>query len=465
LWHWTSKSKYPDNRGVSRLLFRRYLLPVSPWVLALPVVAVVLGLVLAVSLAGPAVPAPEAATEPMAAGSEAPPAGSRAPAGELRLTFLGDIMAHAVNFTMADYGRIYEHVRGELSADDITFANLETPVISSRPQASYPRFNVHRDYVLSAARAGVDALSIANNHTNDWGAAGIAETREELALLTASRGLSVSGLRAREGEPIRATLVEAAGRRVGFVAVTQFHNVPGPGTGLVYTADYRDEAAAESFLEWVSIHALGFDLFVVSYHGGREYVLEPDPRKARFFERLARAGADVVWSHHPHVVQPWRTIERADGSEALLLYSTGNFISGQTWRLGPADAATTRAHTGDSPLFRVHARWDAAGRLRLEHDPVLAANYRDPEHGMIVRPLDDLIRSDIDERWKRYYVVRRNALREVAWRSGDPHLAAAGGDPAGTPATPGGTRTAGGAGPAGTGAPQAGSPQAGAVLD
>lgn len=411
-------------------MFKRYLIPFDVPVLTIPPALVILGAV-AVLVVFPARQAPDRgsvadAPGPPVAGGQ--PGAARAPedsresdgAPELLLTFLGDIMAHAVNSSMADYARIYEDVRDELHADDLTFANLETPVVASRPYASYPRFNVHPEYARAAADAGVDVFSVANNHVTDWGAGGVAETRSALALLAASHGVASNGTRRDPSEELEISELRAGGRRIGFVAVTQMLNVP-EGRELVQLVDYRDPAAADAFAQWISLRALGFDLFIVSYHGGWEYALEPDPAKAAFFERLARAGADVVWSHHPHVVQPWRYIERADGSSALILHSTGNFISGQTWRLGPEHAATARAHTGDTPLFRVRARWETGDgedeRLVLHHDPLLAANYRDPEHGMVVRRLDELIRSDIDPRWKRYYVVRRNALQEVVWRS------------------------------------------------
>lgn len=429
---------------MSRLLFKRYLIPLDLPVLTIPP-ALVIFAVVAMLVLSPARETPDRLAEAaddgaanMAAdagtATAAPrPGAAPTPDGprewdELSLTFLGDIMAHTVNFSMADYARIYDDVRDVLGADDLTFANLETPVVSSRPYASYPRFNVHPEYARAAADAGVDVFSVANNHVTDWGARGVGETRSALALLAASHGLASNGTRQQGGEELAVTELRAGGRRIGFVAVTQMLNVH-EGRELVQLVDYRDTAAAAAFAEWVSLRALGFDLFIVSYHGGREYALEPDPAKAAFFERLARAGADVVWSHHPHVVQPWRFIERADGSPALILHSTGNFISGQTWRLGPEHAGTTRAHTGDTPLFRVRARWepgdDGHERLALRHDPLLAANYRDPEHGMVVRRLDELIRSDINPRWKRYYVVRRNALQEVAWRSERVRIAAA----------------------------------------
>lgn len=432
---------------MSRLLFKRYLVPFGPSVLLIPL-AVVGVAVLVWSFAGPAAgeasgpsggeapedqaPLSEEPADDRAAGESAAedPVDGAAARGsssdgqdaaseereEVELTFLGDIMAHRVNFSMGNYRRIYREVEDELGGDDLTFANLETPVVASHPYESYPRFNVKPEYARAAAESGVDVFSAANNHAADRGPDGVAATRSALEAIDKSVGLSFGGLREKPGDGFEAVTLEAEGRTIGFVAVTQSLNGLDGGS-LVQTLDYRDEQAAERFTTWLSRQVEHFDLFVVSYHGGREYVLDPDPEKAAFFERLVRAGADIVWSHHPHVVQPWQHIERGDGSEAIILHSTGNFISGQTWGFQPEQADAARAHTGDGALFRVSVQWDEAGKALINHDPLFVSNYHHPRHGMIVRPIDEIIRSDIDESWKRYYVVRRNALQETAWRS------------------------------------------------
>jgi poly-gamma-glutamate synthesis protein (capsule biosynthesis protein) len=401
---------------VTRLIFRRYLLPFHPATLLLPVALIAAGVVALKVLAPPAEPATASAS----AGSEqaAPEAPSIADRPEpLLLTFLGDIMAHAVNFNMNDFSRIYADVATELGGDDLTFANLETPVIADRPYESYPRFNVKPAYVRAGVEAGIEVFSLANNHAADHGRDGIEATRAALSSLAATHQVTANGLRASADEPFEVTAFRVRGRRIGFVAVTQFLNGPATGKELVHTVDYREASQAGRFLEWVASRAPSYDLFIVSFHGGREYVLEPEPAKVRFFDRLVRAGADIVWSHHPHVVQPWRHIERRDGTDAMVLHSTGNFISGQTWSLGPEHANSQRAYTGDGALFRVRAHWDGAGRLVLHHDPLFVSNYRHPSHGMVVRVLDPLIADDLDPSWKRFYVVRRNALQEIAWRS------------------------------------------------
>jgi poly-gamma-glutamate synthesis protein (capsule biosynthesis protein) len=411
---------------VTRLLFKRYLVSVEPILAAAGVLVLALGAISAAFLwpsgdtterAAAGAPAPQAVAGRRAeGGAKEANAPARAREERLTLTFLGDIMAHSVNYRMADYARIYADVREHLQNDDATFANLETPVVENLPYRTYPRFNVKPPYARAAVEAGIEVFSAANNHATDYGAEGVAATREALADLAASHGLASSGLRAEGGEDFSVTELRIGGKLIGFVAVAQLLNDP-TGGELVYTVDYADRAEARRFLSWVSGRAETYDLFIVSYHGGTQYRLSPEPAKAQFFEELVAAGADVVWSHHPHVVQPWRHIERAGGEDALILSSTGNFISGQTWHLGPQDARAERAYTGDTALFRVHVEWDARGALRVRHEPILVSNYRHPEHGMIVRRLDALVESDIPSEWKRYYVMRRNALREITWKS------------------------------------------------
>ena len=89
----------------------------------------------------------------------APPTPSR-----LRLTFGGDIMAHIENFRMADYSMIYADIEEIIKNDDLSFANLETPVHGGRPYESYPTFNVQPPYAQAAIDAGFDVFSLAFFH-------------------------------------------------------------------------------------------------------------------------------------------------------------------------------------------------------------------------------------------------------------------------------------------------------------
>src|SRR6185369_14910611 len=99
------------------------------------------------------------------------------------------------------YEYIYENVKYLLQADDLSFVNLETPVVETAPYSSYPLFNVHSEYVWPAIQAGFDVFSLANNHAGDRGSSGIPKTikaMEDLATSAQSelnRRVSYGGLR------------------------------------------------------------------------------------------------------------------------------------------------------------------------------------------------------------------------------------------------------------------------------
>ncbi len=102
------------------------------------------------------------------------------PARELRLTFVGDIMGHDVNFGMQDFHDIYRDVKDVFLAGDLTFANLELPFDPSRPPSGYPAFNGTPAYLAAAVDSGIDLFSLANNHAFDGGEEGIFQTIRSL---------------------------------------------------------------------------------------------------------------------------------------------------------------------------------------------------------------------------------------------------------------------------------------------
>ena len=95
---------------------------------------------------------------------------------ELRLTFVGDIMGHNVNYQMKDFHNIYQGLRDVIAADNLTFANLEFPLDPFRPQSGYPSFNGTVAYLSAAIDSGFNLFSLANNHAFDWGEEGISQT-------------------------------------------------------------------------------------------------------------------------------------------------------------------------------------------------------------------------------------------------------------------------------------------------
>jgi hypothetical protein len=330
------------------------------------------------------------------------------------LTFLGDIMGHDVNYRMADYRDIYRGVQDLFLADDLTVANLELPVDPALPEAGFPRFNGSLAYVRAAVDSGVDAFSLANNHAFDGGVEGVFQTLRAMRTLQAGvqRSLAFSGTR---GNPLGRFMphgLVVRGVRVGFLAAAQALNEPDRGR-YVYTADYDDPAQAAGLLQLVRDTSPLFDLYVVSYHGDLEYVQEPSPRKRAFFRSLAEAGAHIVFGHHPHVIQGYEVV-RAAGSDRLIMYSMGNFISGMTWRLDPAGAGL-REETGEAFLLR--AEFGPAGPRSWAVErvqPVPTANYRNDRGEMVVGKLGELAAGamGLSPAWTAYYAKRLTLMEE-----------------------------------------------------
>ncbi len=330
----------------------------------------------------------------------------------LELTFVGDIMAHTPHQRMPAPELIYREVSGVLQSDDLTFANLEFPIDDAAPQATYPSFNAHSPFARAAVEAGVDVLSVANNHSFDQGLPGVVGTRRALAAITGQVGRPwISGIRSNPSVPFVPTLIEHRGWVIGYLAATQHANLKAGAEPYVHIVDYDDAAQVERFLSGVRAAAPSFDLLIVSYHGGVELAATPEPAKLAFFEGVIRAGADIVHGHHPHVLQPVSRPWRA-GSQKLIMSSTGNLISGMAMPVGADAPDDRRAPAGDSALFRVTVEWGRAGADVSGVTQQLITNYRDPSGNVVIGWLAR-VATDVPPPWRPFYAER---LRQMERR-------------------------------------------------
>ncbi|MAG14256.1 MAG: capsular biosynthesis protein [Spirochaetales bacterium] len=327
----------------------------------------------------------------------------------LTMVFSGDIMAHDVNLSRRPYKNIYAGIRKYLAYADLRFANLEFVVDPASPNSGYPRFNAPPKYVSAALDAGFNVLSLANNHSHDIGAASMLQTLRSVALLGIGRDIYYNGIHFQPEEQFTQTIIRRNGCKIGFLAVTSFLNKLVTDERVNVVPFYR-KWAEEALIDRVQALAKEVDVFVLSYHGGVEYAREIPAWKRLFFRRLVQAGVDILWSHHPHVVQTWETLE-FEGSQKLILYSTGNLISGQTWNINPADPFSERLGTGEGALFYVELILRDGGWRIVRTHAVPIANYQDPDYGMVVVPFKDLPSMKISDIWKQYYRDRYEELK------------------------------------------------------
>jgi hypothetical protein len=331
----------------------------------------------------------------------------------LTLTFVGDIMIHSVNYCLPDYRVIYAALEPYLRQDDLTFANLEFPVDPSRPYAGYPRFNGNPAYVAAAIRAGVDVFSLANNHSFDQGRAGVLQTIRSLAQLgrLTGRRLYWSGLRGNLTCFFRPAEIYAGDFKIGFLAVTQMVNRQMPWA-YVQVVDYHNRSQSRAFLEYLRTVTPDYDLFILSYHGGHEYALQPEAEKIEFFRKLTASGVHIVYAHHPHVPQGHILVRCAGGGDRLIIASAGNLISGMTWGIDPGEPELPQAFTGDSALWRVRVKRREGVVAVDQVQPLLVTNYRNSNNELVVVPFSGLLGVSMPASWRSYYSKRYSIMRD-----------------------------------------------------
>ncbi|MBN2352983.1 MAG: CapA family protein [Spirochaetales bacterium] len=333
--------------------------------------------------------------------------------GKLDLTFAGDIMSHDVNYRTSDYNAVYDDVRDRLTHDDLSFGNLETPVVEDRPYSGFPFFNIHLDYARAAVNGGFDVFALANNHTRDQRETGMLKTLSSLILLREETkgGVWYSGVRGDPKKPFEPVAIERNGFKIGYLAVTEFLN-DRQSVPYAHVVEYRNKAEAARFIDWVKTVAPRYDLFILSYHGDVEYKLTPDPGKREFFRALARAGVGIVWGHHPHVVQPYECVE-ADGVRRLVMYSMGNFVSGMGVYFVGGNPRAPRAFTADSFLLPVTVTRNDAGKADVTAgEPILITSFSAPNGDILVKRLEPLAAGGAPGRWLAYYRARLELMRK-----------------------------------------------------
>ena len=246
---------------------------------------------------------------------------------ELTLALAGDVMlGRLMNDVLAAEGPAYPwgDTLPLLRTADLTIVNLEC-VISDRgtPWQRTPKVFHFRAAPIALDAidlAGVDAVSLANNHVLDY---------EEDALLDMlrrlrERGIAYAGAGRDLVEATRPALVARDGLRLALVSFTD--NEPdwaaGPShPGTHYLPITTSEPVRQHVAACIAEARSFADFVVISVHWGPNMVLRPPPHHRAFAHMTIDAGADLVFGHSAHLFQG---IEWYRGRP--ILYDAGDFV-------------------------------------------------------------------------------------------------------------------------------------------
>lgn len=335
---------------------------------------------------------------------------------KILLTFAGDIMAHTNVTRMSDFSLIYDDIRTITLNDDLTFVNIESPVHSQRPYENYPTFNVQPPFVDAAIDAGFDVFSLANNHTNDQGKAGIEQT---LLYFESQKDKNVyfAGIKKEESESLSYDIFEKNGFTVLFLAISEFFNQYKNSEYIDYISTNKN--TRELFKkEIISLRERNpCDMFIISVHCYEsEYVLEVSQDRKNFYYELLDCGADIIWANHPHVLQEWELIADKNTGQLTkaVFYSVGNTISGQRYVYNFDNPAATREYTGDSMLFQIELikTKDSKPHISNTNQYLITTHIDSNKNSLIKLLTKDFIEAQKSP-YKEYYTKRLELLSKI----------------------------------------------------
>jgi poly-gamma-glutamate capsule biosynthesis protein CapA/YwtB (metallophosphatase superfamily) len=248
---------------------------------------------------------------------------------KLTIGAIGDILIHdtvyqdAFNGTEYNFNPIFENVKNTLESPDVLTANQESMLGGTDiGVSSYPMFNSPHEVADALVNTGVDIVSLANNHTLDKGERGILSATDYLN----SIGLPHVGSYLNEEDRQKLRIINKNGIKLAFLSYTYGTNgIPIPdGKDFLVNLINRDLMSDE-------IHRAKkeADVVIMSIHWGNEYQRIPTDEQKELANFLANEGVDIIFGSHPHVLQPMEWIQNEDGRKTFVIYSLGNFISGQ----------------------------------------------------------------------------------------------------------------------------------------
>lgn len=271
-----------------------------------------------------------------------------------------------------------------LASSDITFGNLEGSFLNSGEPAKKCRdtticylFRMPEHYAATLAASGFDMISLANNHSGDFGQ----QARKRTIELLDSLGIATAGLL---DHPY--SIIVRDSLLFGFCAFA-------PNAGTVSITDTVKAMAIVRML------ADTCDIVIVSFHGGAEgAAFQNVPKREEIFygedrgdvynfaHKMIDSGADVVFGHGPHIT---RAIEVY--RDRFIGYSLGNFCTyGKFNILGP---------NGIAPVIKLHI--DTSGRFL---SGVIIPVFQTKTDGVridpgkrVIKKLQDLVAADFPD--------------------------------------------------------------------
>jgi poly-gamma-glutamate capsule biosynthesis protein CapA/YwtB (metallophosphatase superfamily) len=209
-----------------------------------------------------------------------------------------------------------DRLKSHLGDATLLVGNLEGPFTSSgHPQQGKCTLKSDPAWAEQLRISGFRVMSLANNHTMDFGVEGLLCTMDTLR----KSGIGFVGAGKNMEEACRPLFLECGEQKLAFLARTSvIVTSPSYASRTMPGVAFLDISDTKTAIKECRKQA---DIVILMLHWGIEHYSFPSPEQRKLAQELINAGTDLILGHHPHVLQG---IERFN--KGLVCYSLGNFI-------------------------------------------------------------------------------------------------------------------------------------------
>ncbi len=233
------------------------------------------------------------------------------------------------SFPTTGYEHAWSGLDDILNQDDITVVNLECSAsVLGTPWNKPWTFRCDPEALPSMAAAGVEVANLANNHAMDYGFDAMLDARINLEGV----GIDPVGAGADAAEAYAPVLIEENGWKIAILGGGGVHPETGSWLATEDRPGMTDGDSAEAMTNAIRAADEIADLVLVTIHWGEQDTTQPRPFEIRLAEAFIDAGADGIFGHHQHILQPlgWY-------AGKPIAWGLGNFV----WQAGSTQARTT----------------------------------------------------------------------------------------------------------------------------
>lgn len=300
------------------------------------------------------------------------------------IAFIGDLMigdtpitfGYGINskHNLDGYSSLFKHLNGVLQKNEINIANFEATI---KPRVFFYSFNEWElccdERICEALlKANIRVVSLANNHSMDYGKQGFVQTRRFLE----SYGITVIGIKEK---PYEIFIINQT--KIAIIGISYINSYcPNP---MYYYKPSKSEIL--NLLDEIG----NVDLIIAYVHWGSEFILYPDMNQYSIANQLIDCGIDAIIGHHSHIVQESFYIKGKP-----VFFSLGNFVS-DYWQKRFRSTIICKLSISKS------LKWNKYSCLiNMSGQPVLLSEESD----VIFNSVNYLSSSNRDILFARYYV-------------------------------------------------------------